>query len=76
VGLARGLKEGVIRGSKYKVNWDFLTMRELKELYERVMGYLTEEHYGEYCAVRALFGKDVADRLAKAGDVIGPVPIQ
>jgi hypothetical protein len=51
-------------------------MRELKGLYERVMGYLREERYGEYCAVRVLFGKDVADRLAKAGDVIGPVSIQ
>jgi hypothetical protein len=51
-------------------------MRELKSLYERVMGYLQEKQYGEYFAIREIFGKDVADRLAKAGDVVGPAVIQ
>lgn len=70
--LAHGLTEGVIRTSKYKINWEFVNKSELKGLYTRVMGYLTEGKFGEYFAVKEIFGKEVADRLAKDGDVVSP----
>lgn len=72
MGLARGLREGVIRTSKYQINWEFLSKTELKGLYVRVMGYLKEGKFAEYFAVKEIFGKEVADKLAQEGDVVSP----
>ena len=72
MGLAVGHKEGVMQVAKYKVNWEFKGESELKGLYDRLIGYLGVHKYGEYFAMKEVFGKEVARRLVKKGDIIGP----
>jgi hypothetical protein len=50
-----------------------LTDREMKPLYDKVMAFLLNQRpYGEFFAIRELFGEDMAKMVAKRGDIIPP----
>lgn len=50
-----------------------LTDKEAKPLYDKVMGYLLNQRpYGEFFAIREIFGNDIAKSVAKRGDIIPP----
>jgi hypothetical protein len=72
-GLARATTTGVLKLGRLTLNFHMLTDREVKPLYDKVMGFLlTHRPYGEYLAIREIFGQDIATFVAKRGDVIPP----
>ena len=73
MGLAQGMTAGVINLAKFKSNWDMLPDRVIKPLYDKVMGHLTERRpYGEYLAMREIFGDQVAMEVARRGEIMAP----
>ena len=73
LGLADGLRGGVLNVAKYEKNWKMKSDEELKRYYDEVMGYLLIEEYGVYFAVQKIFGIEMADKVAEMGHSIRPV---
>jgi hypothetical protein len=73
MGLAQGTTAGVMNLAKYKSNWDMLPDKAVKSLYDRVMGHLTQRRpYGEYFAMREIFGDQVAMEVVRHGEIMAP----
>jgi len=73
MGLAKAKTTGVINLAKYKSNWEMLSDKEMKPLYDKVMGFLVNQRpYGEFFAIREIFGEEMAKMVAKRGEVIAP----
>ena len=71
IGLAQAKTPDVINLAKYKSNWDMSPDNITKPLYEKVMTYLLDKRpFGEYFAMDKIFGQQVANRLANAGEII------
>ena len=60
---------GIMGPAKYKKNWEMKSIAEIKPLYERIMEYLKKRDFGEYLAMRELFGEEVAIRAGLRGQV-------
>ena len=65
MGLAIGKTAGVCKNAKFKSNWHFKSDSDLKSIYTKLIGWLTEHRFGEYLAVHFLFGEKIAYRLSK-----------
>jgi hypothetical protein len=63
---------GFITCPKFRTNWDLYSLQELKVTYDKVMRLLWEGPHGEYLAMQAIFGLEVANHAASRGDVIAP----
>jgi hypothetical protein len=75
MGLAFAETPGVRKNAKYKVNWYFKRESDLKSIYMELMDWLTgtNHKFGEYLAIRSLFGEKVARRLSKENQYKAPV---
>jgi hypothetical protein len=65
MGLAIAITPGVLQTSRFRTNWQFKSHQELKSMYEKFMGWLTREEFGEYMVFHSLFGEKIARRLAQ-----------
>jgi hypothetical protein len=72
MGLAMCTSSGFVRRAKYGVNWRMKSLAELKPLYEKVLQYLLGTEYGEFLAMKEIFGEDVAIRVAMNGEMKVP----
>lgn len=72
MGLAMCTSSGFVRRAKYGLNWRMKSLAELKPLYEKVMRFLLQTEYGEYLAMKEIFGEDVAIRVAMNGEMKVP----
>jgi hypothetical protein len=72
MGLAKCLKDGLIRTPNYGSNWEMKPLDELHPLYEKVMKLFKTGKHGEYQAVKEVFGEQVAIRVAMNGDMDMP----
>jgi len=72
LGVGRALSAGVMQSAKYGITWEMLSLRELKPLYLKLRAFLKEKPYGEFHAVSAVFGEDIAIYIAKKGDIFAP----
>jgi hypothetical protein len=72
MGLGKVFTPGFLGRPKYKINWDMYSLQELKPTYVKVMALLHQNPHGEYLALQALFGKEMAMRVAKRGEVLAP----
>jgi hypothetical protein len=72
MGLAICTTSGFLRRAKYDVNWRMKSLVELKPLYEKVSQYLSGTEYGEFLAMKEIFGEDVAIRVAMNGEMKVP----
>lgn len=70
--VAKALEPSVLRLAKYKINWDMKSLADLEPLYQKVMGFLKKTEYGEYLAMKTLFGEQVATRVAMRGQMKVP----
>jgi hypothetical protein len=69
LGLAKCLKTGLLRTPNYGSNWEMKTLDELRPLYQKVLGLLKTAKFGEYLAFQAVFGDEVAIRVALNGEM-------
>jgi hypothetical protein len=67
--VAKCSSSGFLRTAKLKVNWEMKSLSELKPLYDKVMGFLLNSEYGEYLAMKEIFGEAMAIRVAMKGDM-------
>ena len=72
MGLGVCLTPGCVKRAKYGVNWRMKSLAELKPLYEKVKKYLLGTEYGEFLAMKEIFGEDVAIRVAMNGEMKVP----
>lgn len=72
MGVADARTTGIVNVARYKDNWDFKSLPELKELYTRLLVMFDTQPHGEYLAIQEIFGVAVATRLARDGEVITP----
>ena len=73
MGLARAESYAVIERPCWKSNWRFYTDAEVKPIYDRVMNNLLNcQPYGEFLAIEEIFGRKIAETLAKNGEVVEP----
>lgn len=72
IGIGKVKTAGFIGRAKFKVNWELYKLHELKGTYDKVMSLLQQKPIGEFLAMEAIFGRDVAIRAAKREDVIAP----
>jgi hypothetical protein len=72
LGLAKCLKNGLLRTPNYGSNWEMKTLEELHPIYDKVMGLLKGAKHGEYLAFKEVFGEQVAIQVALNGDMDVP----
>jgi len=72
MGLATCSSSGFVRRAKYGMNWQMKSLAELKPLYEKVLQYLLRTEYGEFLAMKEIFGEDIAIRVAMNGEMKVP----
>jgi hypothetical protein len=74
MGLGKVFTPGFLGCPKFKINWDMYSFQELKPTlaYDKVMELLHQNPNGEYLALQALFGKEMAMRVANRGEVLAP----
>jgi len=72
LGLAKCLKNGLLKTPNYGSNWEMKTLEELQPLYKKVIGLLKTAKHGEFLAFREVFGEHVAIRVALNGEMDMP----
>ena len=72
MGLAKCSSTGFLTRARYGKNWQMKSLAELKPLYEKILQLLLEKEFGEFLAMKELFGEDVAIRVAMKGEMKVP----
>jgi hypothetical protein len=72
MGVAKCSSAGFLRTTKYGNNWQMKSLAELKPMYETIMEFLKNTEYGEFLALKELFGEDVAIWVAMNGGIKVP----
>jgi hypothetical protein len=67
--MAKCSSVGFLRTAKNKINWEMKSLSELKPLYDKVMGFLRGQEYGEYLAMKEIFGETTAIRVGMKGEM-------
>jgi hypothetical protein len=62
-------ERGIIGPAKYKNNWQMKTRADLWPLYTKIMGYLKKTEFGEYLAMKEIFGEKVVIRAGLRGEL-------
>lgn len=73
IGLAKCLKDGLLRTPNYGSNWEMKSLDELRPLYDKVMVLLKSGKHGEYLAVKEVVGEQIAIRAAMNGEMEMPL---
>jgi len=70
MGLAVALSPGVLNTPRYHVSWELHSMTDLKTYYDKILSLMEDRQYGMWRVLCEIFGREVGDQMAAAGQCI------